>query len=142
MQASVQVEQALTESFAIHGPRDAVDARRCVALQRVERTVQHLWRNVVEQRSETLLRVSLCCSPYPDRRSWGTLARRWVRRVLWRSGFPLVEALSSGDSAGTRAPLFAALTGRMASSDFFKPFIIGFGLLHSLRGPTTTSGAV
>ena len=56
--------------------------------------------------------------------------------------FPLVEALSSGDSAEALAPLFAALTGRTASSDFFKPFVIGFGFLHSLRGPTTTSGAV
>ena len=72
----------------------------------------------------------------------GTLARRWVRRVLWQSGFPLVEALSSGASAEARAPLFAALTGRMASSDFFKPFIIGFGFLHSLRDPATTCGAV
>ena len=62
--------------------------------------------------------------------------------VLWQSGFPLVEALSSGDSAEARAPLFAALTGRMASSEFFKPFIIGFGFLHSLRGPFATSGAV
>ena len=68
--------------------------------------------------------------------------RHCVRRVLWQSGFPLVEALSSGDSAEARAPLFAALTGRMASSDFFKPFIIGFGFLHSLRGPFTTTGAV
>ena len=72
----------------------------------------------------------------------GTLTRHWVRRVLWQSGFPLVEALSSGDSAEARAPLFAALTGRTASSDFFKPFIIGFGFLHSLRGPSTTTGAV
>ena len=47
----------------------------------------------------------------------------------------MVEALSSGDSAEARAPLFAALTGRMAPSDFFKPFIIGFGFLHSLPAP-------
>ena len=82
-------------------------------------------RDVVEERSETLLRgfsLQLSVSGPPP---VGTPTRHWVRRVLWQSGFPLVEALSSGDSAEARAPLFAALTGRTASSDFFKPFIIG-----------------
>ena len=61
--------------------------------------------------------------------------------MLWRSGFPLVEALSSGDSAEALASLFAALTGRTAPSAFFIPFVIGFGFLHSLHGPATTFGA-
>ena len=68
-----------------------------------------------------------------------TLARHWVRDVLWPSGFPLVEALSSGGSAAAPAPLFAALTGPTASSDFFKPCVIGFGFLHSQRGPVCDS---
>ena len=38
--------------------------------------------------------------------------------------------------------LFAAITGRTASSDFFKPCVIGFGILHPLCGPATTSRAV
>ena len=70
VQASVQVEQSLFQSFAVLVPRDAVDARRSVPLQCVERPVQRVRRNVVEERSETLLRVSLCSFPYPGRRLW------------------------------------------------------------------------
>ena len=63
--------------------------------------------------------------------------------VAWgQAEFPSVGALSSGNSAEARAPLFAAFKGRMAPSDFFKPFIIGFGFLHSPCGPATTAGAV
>ena len=47
----------------------------------------------------------------------------------------MVEALSSDDSAGAHAPLFAAITGRTASSDFFQPFIIGFGFLLPYAAP-------
>ncbi len=60
--------------------------------------------------------------------------------MLWQSGFPSVEALSSGDSAEARAPLFAALTGRTASSDFSKPFIIGFGFLLPYTAPCDIRG--
>ena len=67
-----------------------------------------------EQRSRTMRAVK-------DRDTKAELARHCVRRVLWPPGFPLVEALSSGDSAGACASLFAAITGRTASSDFFKP---------------------
>ena len=70
VQASVQVEQSLFQSFAVLVPRDAVDARRSVPLQCVERPVQRVRRNVVEERSETFLRVSLCSFPYPGRRLW------------------------------------------------------------------------
>ena len=140
VQTPVQVEQALDpDRIAIHIPRDAVDTRsrhhrvepRCSA------SGVMWWKSAVRRSFWFLsaafrIRAAAC----------GTLARHWVRRVLWQSEFPLVEALSSGDSAEARAPLFAALTGRMASSDFFKPFIIGFGFLHSLRGPFTTIGAV
>ena len=72
----------------------------------------------------------------------GTLARHWVRCVLWQSGFPSVEALSSGDSAEARAPLFAALTGRTASSDFSKPFITGFGFLLPYTAPYDIRGSL
>ena len=41
---------------------------RNVPLQCKVRPVQHFWRDVVEERSETLLRVSLCSLPYPVRR--------------------------------------------------------------------------
>ena len=72
--------------------------------------------------------------------AWVTLSRHCVRRVLWRPGFPLVEALPSGNSAVALAPLFAAFTGSTAPSDFFIPCVIGFGFLLPYAAPSRTSG--
>ena len=69
-QAPVQVEQALFQTLAVHVPRNAVNARRSVPPQGMERPVQRVRRDVVEERSETFLRVSLCSFPYPGRRLW------------------------------------------------------------------------
>jgi hypothetical protein len=60
--------------------------------------------------------------------------------VLWSRRFPLVEALPSGDSAGVCAPLFAAFTGSTASSDFFIPDTIGFGILLPSAAPVRLPG--
>jgi hypothetical protein len=60
--------------------------------------------------------------------------------VLWSRRFPLVEALPSGDSAGVCAPLFAAFTGSTASSDFFIPCIIGYGILLPAAAPVRLPG--
>ena len=70
VQAPVQVEQALFQPFAVHVPRDAVDARRSVPPQGKVRPVQRVRRDVVEERSKTFLRVSLCSFPYPGHRLW------------------------------------------------------------------------
>lgn len=67
--------------------------------------------------------------------AWDTLSRHCVRHVLWSCGFPLVEALPSSRSAGAFVPLFAALTGTPASSDFFIPCIIGYGVPPSPLRP-------
>ena len=55
-------------------------------------------------------------------------------------GFPLVEALPSTDSAGICTPVFARFDGNIAPSDFFTPFISGFGS-PSLCGTGSTAGA-
>ena len=60
--------------------------------------------------------------------------------MLWSREFPLVEALPSGDSAGACAPLFAAFTGTIASSDFFIPYIIGYGILLPAAAPVRLPG--
>ena len=57
--------------------------------------------------------------------------RRCVRCMPWPRGFPLVPALPSIGSAGTRAPLFADFTGTMAGSDCFNPFVIDSDYLLS-----------
>ena len=69
-----------------------------------------------------------------------TLSRPCVRCVLWPREFPLVEALPSGGSAGALAPLFAAFTGTIASSDFFIPCIIGYGVLLPAAAPVRLPG--
>ena len=70
-----------------------------------------------------------------------TLSRHRVRRVPRQAAFPPAGALSSGNSAEARAPLFAAVKGRMTPSDFFEPFITGFGFLRSPCGPGTPRSA-
>ena len=67
-------------------------------------------------------------------------SRPCVRCVLWSREFPLVEALPSGDSAGACAPLFAAFNGTIASSDFFIPYIIGYGILLPAAAPVRLPG--
>ncbi len=70
----------------------------------------------------------------------GTRARPCVRRVLWRPEFPWVGALSSSHSAGADAPWFVAFPGRTAPSDFFKPFVLGFGFLLPYTVPPRSAG--
>ena len=70
VQAPVQVEQALIQTLAVHVPRNAVDTGCCVLLQCEVGRTERVRRNVVEERSETFLRVSLCSFPYPGRRLW------------------------------------------------------------------------
>ena len=60
--------------------------------------------------------------------------------MLWPREFPLVEALPSGGSAGAFAPLFAAFSGTTASSDFFIPCTIGYGIFLSSAAPVRLPG--
>ena len=60
--------------------------------------------------------------------------------MVWSREFPLVEVLPSGDSAGALAPLFAAIDGTVASSDFFIPCIIGYGFFLSSAAPVRLPG--
>ena len=69
-----------------------------------------------------------------------TPSRPCVRGVLWSRRFPFVEALRSGGSAGACAPLFADFTGSTASSDFFIPDTIGFGILLPSAAPVRLPG--
>ena len=64
-----------------------------------------------------------------------TVPRLCVRPVLWPPGFLSIPALPSSDSAGARAPSFAAFSGTTPGSDFFASYIIGFGSPPSLCGP-------
>ena len=66
VQATVQVAQALGQPFAVLLLRNAVDTGCSVLPQCEVGHLQRLWRNVTEERSETLLPVSLCSFPHPS----------------------------------------------------------------------------
>ncbi len=94
VQTPVQVEQALIQPFAVHVPRDAVDTGCCVLLQCEVGRTERVPRDVVEERSETLLRVSLCSFPCPGRRLWhacptlGSARALAIRIHPWLRPFP------------------------------------------------------
>src|SRR6202049_4703810 len=64
-----------------------------------------------------------------------TASRLCVRTVLCSSAFLLVPSSPSTDSAADRSALFASFAGTIDESDFFAPFIIGYGLRPSRCGP-------
>src|SRR5258708_12118125 len=74
-------------------------------------------------------------------RSWAcdTGSRLWVRTVLCNSAFLSVPLLPSTGSAAGCPALFAGFAGIISESDFFAPFIIGYGLRPSRCGPGTAS---
>src|SRR5438132_11048530 len=68
-----------------------------------------------------------------------TASRLCVRTVLCSSAFLSVPLLPSTGSAAGCPALFAAFAGIISESDFFVPFIIGYGLRPSRCGPGTAS---
>src|ERR1700719_4703638 len=64
-----------------------------------------------------------------------TASRLCVRTVLCSSAFLLVPSSPSTNSAVDRSALFAGFAGTIDESDFFVPFIIGYGLRPSRCGP-------
>src|SRR5947208_8134423 len=68
-----------------------------------------------------------------------TASRLCVRTVLCSSAFLSVPLLPSTGSAAGCPALFAGFAGIISESDFFVPFIIGYGLRPSRCGPGTAS---
>src|SRR5437667_5041237 len=68
-----------------------------------------------------------------------TASRLCVRTVLCNSAFLSVPLLPSTSSAAGCPALFAGFAGTISESDFFAPFIIGYGLRPSRCGPGTAS---
>src|ERR1700731_3681310 len=64
-----------------------------------------------------------------------TASRLCVRTVFCRSTFSLVPPLRSTDSFAASAAPFASFPATMGRSDFSRPFIVGYGLRPSRRGP-------
>src|ERR1700686_1305025 len=64
-----------------------------------------------------------------------TASRLCVRTVLCSSAFLLVPSYPSTNSAVDRSTLFAGFAGTIDESDFFVPFIIGYGLRPSRCRP-------
>src|SRR5207253_1520779 len=68
-----------------------------------------------------------------------TASRLCVRTVLCNSAFLSVPLLPFTGSAAGGPALFAGFAGIISESDFFAPFIIGYGLRPSRCGPGTAS---
>src|SRR6266404_1319035 len=68
-----------------------------------------------------------------------TASRLCVRTVLCNSAFLSVPLLPFTGSAAGGPALFAGFAGTISESDFFAPFIIGYGLRPSRCGPGTAS---
>src|SRR5439155_15603867 len=68
-----------------------------------------------------------------------TASRMLVATVLCNSAFLSVPLLPSTSSAAGGLALFAGFAGIISESDFFVPFIIGYGLRPSRCGPGTAS---
>src|SRR5207248_5789345 len=68
-----------------------------------------------------------------------TASRLCVRTVLCSSAFLSVPLLPSTGSAAGCPALFAGFAGIISESDFFVPFIIGYGLRPSRCGPGPAS---
>ena len=64
--------------------------------------------------------------------------RHGVRSMLCRHAIPLASALRSTGSAADLSAAFAGFTATMASSDFPRPCIIGYGSSPSRCGPTAS----
>src|ERR1700748_2977461 len=67
-----------------------------------------------------------------------TASRLCGRTVFCCPAFSLFPPLASTCSSPARAALFAGFTATMGESDFSGPFIVGFGLRPSRRGPCKT----
>ncbi len=89
VQPSMQLDQAIFQPVGMHFPRHAIHAGGQVTPERVERLRQHGHRDVVQERNQTLFRVSLRSLPYP-------VGRPNVHKLAWRSqiGFMSVHRSS------------------------------------------------
>ena len=91
------------------------------------------WRSVVGCVLFLVTRMRACACDTASRAS-----RLCVRTVVCWSAFSLVPPLGSACSSAARAASFAGFTATMGESDSSGPFIVGFGLRPSRRGPCKT----
>ena len=79
------VEQALFQPVRVLAPYQSVHASRCGLLQVEEGAQQRVRRDVVQERSQFLLRISRCSLPYPlDRLGHALPTLRPARALVLR----------------------------------------------------------
>src|SRR5215510_11887819 len=134
MNTSMQVLKVALEVLLVVPPRQPVHAGGGILFEFVERRVEQVDADVVEERNEPLLlpflydfrmRSSAC----------DTVARFCARSVLCWLAFPSAPALRSTGSAAVETALFVGFPATMAESDFSRPCIIGYGSSPSRCGP-------
>src|SRR5713101_7127711 len=130
----VQVSEVSVKVCRVVHPCQSVNARCSPLLQIEEGPPQNVDADVMQERCQLLLLVP---GTAPRMRACAcvTASRLCVRTVLCSSTFLLVPSSPSTDSAADRSALFASFAGTIDESDFFAPFIIGYGLRPSRCGP-------
>jgi hypothetical protein len=121
-----QIGELAVEIGLVVAPRQPVDARGRVPLERIERVPKSITVNVVQERGEPRLLIQPCGLPYAVQALWRALPTlRSERAFLFRVSLgprPLLHRLRP--VARPRSPASSQL---MAGSDFSRSFIMRFG---------------
>ena len=125
---------AAFQPFLVHPPSPAIRACRSVLLQREERPVQRIGRDMVEKRRQTLPWLPLYKLPYPVGRLCHASPTLCPARAL-AFQIPLGLGPWLHRLRGTGVPLFADFIATIPESDFSMPFIFGYRFLLSSAIP-------
>ena len=120
-------------------PRHAIHACRCLLLQRKVGRIERFRRDVVQQRSELLLRLPRCCLPYPLRRLCHARPALCPVRAL-ASRIPLGSGPSLRRLRRDRGPFVRRPHRYYGQIRLLQPVHHRFGLSPLFRGPGTTVG--
>src|SRR4029077_12667948 len=146
----VQIFEIALEVCLVVLPCQPVHTRCRVRLEFVERVLEKIDADVVEERDELLLLPFPCDFPYALQRMWhadlalcpvhGLLARISLGPRPW---LPRLRAVgtAAGCSAASCSTLFAGFMATMAGSDFSCLCIIGYGSSPSPCGPAPSPDA-
>src|SRR6266571_9400886 len=138
MDSRVQVRKLALKVLLVVLPRHPVHARRGIRLEFVEHLFEQVRVDVVQERDELLLSFFSLALCRMRSSACDASSRLCARNVLCWRAFPLASALGSTGSAADRSTLFAGFTATMASSDFSRSCIIGYGSSPSRCGPWGT----
>src|SRR6202171_928187 len=130
----MQISEVSVKVCRVVRPCQSVNARCSLLLDIKEGPPQDVDADVMQERCQFLLLVPGYSSSYAGLRlCHGFPTLRPDRALQFR--IPLGPIVSLHQLAVDRSALFAGFAGTIDESDFFVPFIIGYGLRPSRCGP-------